>query len=243
MTVAPGGGRSPDEMGPIGGVTSAQARMAAIGTRFQPTSTTTGVSDPFVGGPPTVGGRPVGFDPFGEEYLKAVEAARRTVSQQPAFGLSTVGAYRATATASTGSTGGRGRISVPAEVAQYGNGRIPTEALEPIGQGGHRLAAPAAQAWRDVVSAAAADGIELRITDSYRNYDQQVDLANRKGLYSEGGYAAVPGTSNHGWGLAVDADVTDPRTLEWLRANGPRFGFVEAVPREPWHWEYRPGQA
>jgi len=228
-------------MGPIGGVTSAQARMAALGSRFDVRAATTGVSDPFVGGPPTVDGRPVGFDPFGEEYLKAVEAARRTATQQqPAFGSSTVGAYRATV---TGSSGGHDRISVPADIAQYGNGRIPTEALAPIGQGGHRLAAPAALAWRDVVAAAATEGIDLRITDSYRNYDQQVDLANRKGLYSEGGYAAVPGTSNHGWGLAVDADVNDPRTLEWLRANGPRFGFVEAVPREPWHWEYRPGQA
>ena len=65
----------------------------------------------------------------------------------------------------------------------------------------------------------------------------------RKGLYSEGGYGAVPGTSNHGWGLAVDADVTDPATLTWLRTNAHRFGFVEAVPREPWHWEFRPTQA
>jgi LAS superfamily LD-carboxypeptidase LdcB len=70
-----------------------------------------------------------------------------------------------------------------------------------------------------------------------------VDLVDRKGLYSNGGYGAVPGTSNHGWGLAVDIDVTSPSTMAWVRANAYRFGFVEAVPREPWHWEFRPQQA
>ena len=52
----------------------------------------------------------------------------------------------------------------------------------------------------------------------------------------------ILGTSAVVGGLAVDADVTDPRTLQWMKTNGPRFGWVEAVPREPWHWEFRPGQ-
>ncbi|MBI5087590.1 MAG: D-alanyl-D-alanine carboxypeptidase family protein [Actinobacteria bacterium] len=134
-------------------------------------------------------------------------------------------------------------MPVPAELTAYGNGRIPADALEPIGQGSHRLYAPAAAAWREAVAAARADGIDLQITDSYRSYDQQVDLVARKGLYSEGGLGATPGTSNHGWGLAVDVDVTDASTLTWMRTNGHRFGFVEAVPREPWHWEFRPQQA
>ena len=33
---------------------------------------------------------------------------------------------------------------------------------------------------------------------------------------------------------------TEPN--DWVRENAPRFGWVEAVPREPWHWEYRPHQ-
>ena len=133
-------------------------------------------------------------------------------------------------------------MPVPPALIGFGNGRVPAAALTPIAQGGHRLYAPAAAAWDSLVAAAAADGVSIRITDSYRSYDQQVDLANRKGLYSQGGLAARPGTSNHGWGLAVDTDVNDARTLDWIRTNGPRFGFVEAVPREPWHWEFRPGQ-
>ena len=94
-----------------------------------------------------------------------------------------------------------------------------------------------------MIADAKRDGVKIGITDSYRSYDEQVDLVRRKGLYSQGGLAATPGTSQHGWGLAVDADVTDPATLNWVRANAHRFGWVEAVPREPWHWEYRPHQA
>jgi hypothetical protein len=138
--------------------------------------------------------------------------------------------------------GGYGPMPVPVALASHGNGRVPVEQLSPIAQQGHRLFAPAAASWDSLVRTAAADGFDLRITDSYRSFDEQVDLAERKGLYANGGLAARPGTSNHGWGLAVDADVTDPALLDWLRVNGPRFGWVESVPREPWHWEFRPSQ-
>lgn len=134
-------------------------------------------------------------------------------------------------------------MPVPAELAAYGNGNIPATALQSIGQGGHRLWAPAAQDWRAAVAAAKSDGVELRVTDSYRSFVDQVQLAQDKGLYADGGLAAVPGTSNHGWGRALDVDVDNPAALRWLQDNGHRYGFVEAVTREPWHWEYRPDQA
>ncbi|MEM9746789.1 MAG: M15 family metallopeptidase [Actinomycetota bacterium] len=141
------------------------------------------------------------------------------------------------------SVGGYGRLEPPAVLKAIGNGRLPPSTLTPLtNQSYHELYAPAAAAWDNLVATAAADGIEIRITDSYRDYDEQVDLVRRKGLYSEGGLGARPGTSNHGWGLAVDADVTDRATYEWLSTHGPRFGWVESVPREPWHWEFRPGQ-
>lgn len=140
------------------------------------------------------------------------------------------------------SPGGYGSLPIPDTLRALGNGKVPKSALVEISQGRHRLYAPAAASWNNLVAAARAEGIELRITDSYRSYAEQVDLAERKGLYSQGGLAATPGTSNHGWGMAVDADVTDARTREWLQVNGPRFGWIEAVPREPWHWEFRPAQ-
>ncbi|WP_432829113.1 M15 family metallopeptidase [Dactylosporangium sp. CA-092794] len=127
---------------------------------------------------------------------------------------------------------------VPVELARYGNGRIPESALQPVGGTGHRLWAPAATALDALMRAAREDGVNIGITDSYRPYAEQVDLARRKGLYAQGGLAARPGTSDHGWGLAVDLDL-DARAQSWMRANAGRFGFAETTPREPWHWSYR----
>lgn len=63
--------------------------------------------------------------------------------------------------------------------------------------------------------------------------------------------AATPGTSNHGWGLALDfAQETDgdPQpesvTIEmvrWLVENAHRFGFSAELQSEPWHWRYVTG--
>lgn len=121
------------------------------------------------------------------------------------------------------------------------NGRLNPSNLTSIG-GSHRLRADAARAYLAMVEAARADGISWSITDSYRTYETQVRLAQEKGLYSQGGLAAAPGTSNHGWGLAVDlgGGVNRNGTPEnnWLRANANRFGFF-TIPREPWHWEFR----
>jgi zinc D-Ala-D-Ala carboxypeptidase len=201
------------------------------------------------------------FDPFGAAYQQALvsaavtqpgQAAAATVAAVPtsaeaSFAVRRVASgsdvVRSSSQQSVGQVGGYGVMPVPAELAGYGNGQIPPDALEPIGQDGHRLWAPAAESYKQLVAAAKADGIDLTVTDSYRTYAQQVELAERKGLYADGGLAAVPGTSNHGWGLAVDFNVTTPEALEWLQANGHTFGFVEAVKREPWHWEYRPSQA
>jgi hypothetical protein len=129
-------------------------------------------------------------------------------------------------------------LDVPEVLQAYGNGRIPKELLTPIGIGQHRMWSVAANAFVTMRAAAAADGVDIGVTDSYRSYDQQVELAANKGLYKNGGLGAVPGTSPHGWGLALDVDV-DPKGLAWLRANGATYGFAETTPREPWHWEFR----
>lgn len=126
---------------------------------------------------------------------------------------------------------------VPVALAGYGNGRIPAEALHEVGSTGHRLWAPAADALERLIADAARDGVTVGITDSYRSYEAQVDVAARKGLYSQGGLAAVPGTSDHGWGMAADLKLDDA-AQSWMRANGGRYGFVEDTPREPWHWAY-----
>lgn len=145
-------------------------------------------------------------------------------------GTTAPGAATATSTA-------RNADGVPVELAAYGNGKIPADALHAVGDTGHRLWAPAADALERAIADAARDGVTIGITDSYRSYEAQVDVAARKGLYSQGGLAAVPGTSDHGWGMAVDLRLDDAAQA-WMRANGDRYGFVEDTPREPWHWAY-----
>ena len=128
---------------------------------------------------------------------------------------------------------------IPTDLAAYGNGRIPADALEKVGNTRHKLWAPAAQSLNQMIADAEKAGVKIGITDSYRPYDEQVDLARRKGLYSQGGLAAKPGTSEHGWGMATDLDLNS-KALSWMKQNGEKYGFVNNVARENWHWAYKP---
>ena len=98
------------------------------------------------------------------------------------------------------------------KVYEAANGQLGSNELAPIpvspgSSQNHTLNPIAAKAYAEMVAAAAKDGIVWGITDSYRTLDVQKDLVARKGLYSQGGLAAAPGTSNHGWGSAVDLKV------------------------------------
>lgn len=76
---------------------------------------------------------------------------------------------------------------------------------------------------------------------SYRTYSQQVYLWQ---LYrsGRGNLAAYPGTSNHGWGLAVDFAT---QQMRWIVDQiGASFGWSKAwsdAQSEWWHIRYRPG--
>jgi len=87
-------------------------------------------------------------------------------------------------------------------------------------------------------------GSALCVNQSYRSYSAQVAIkAALPGL------AAIPGTSNHGLGLAVDLcggvqDFSGAAHL-WMKRNGPYYGWFHpawAEPSgglpEPWHWEF-----
>lgn len=80
-------------------------------------------------------------------------------------------------------------------------------------------------------------GKSLHLTDSYRSYSLQVRTRAVKPRT-----AARPGTSNHGWGMAVDMDR---HSAQWLTVNGADFGWVHpawarsgGVRPEWWHLEY-----
>lgn len=90
----------------------------------------------------------------------------------------------------------------------------------------------------------------LYATDGYRDYATQVQLKKEKGPY-----AATPGTSNHGWGLAFDlasnVNVDTSPEHRWMEQNAARFGFENPWwarnsttadgMYEPWHWEFKGG--
>lgn len=128
---------------------------------------------------------------------------------------------------------------IPVALAAYGNGHVPASALEQVGTTGSSMWAPAAESLERLIAAAKADGITIGVTEGYRSYDEQVSLAKTKGLYSEGGLAAVPGTSEHGWGMAADLKL-DSAGLAWMRAHASEYGFYATAPRESWHWGYKP---
>ncbi|SER37854.1 D-alanyl-D-alanine carboxypeptidase family protein [Actinokineospora terrae] len=127
----------------------------------------------------------------------------------------------------------------------YPNGLIPLTALCPIGVGSHALRCDAAQGYQAMSAAfGTAFGRPLCVTDSYRAYAAQVQLYAVKPAL-----AAVPGTSNHGWGLAVDlcggVQTAGSAEYAWMIANAPAFGWSNPLwarrgggREEPWHWEY-----
>jgi cell wall-associated NlpC family hydrolase len=127
----------------------------------------------------------------------------------------------------------------------WDNGQIPADALCRLGTYRHALRCDAAASYGQLNAAyTAAFGTPLCITDSYRSLGAQISVFAVKPQL-----AAVPGTSNHGWALAVDLcggiHVTGSAQWTWMTANADRFGFVQpdwASPGgekpEPWHWEY-----
>jgi Peptidase family M23/D-alanyl-D-alanine carboxypeptidase len=127
----------------------------------------------------------------------------------------------------------------------YSNGMIPGDKLCSLGIGVHALRCDAAAAYQQLSKAFQQRfGRELCITDSYRSFSEQVALYAQKPSL-----AALPGTSNHGWGLAVDLCGGVQRfgstEHKWMRANAGEYGWVHprwAEPGgsrpEPWHWEF-----
>jgi len=128
---------------------------------------------------------------------------------------------------------------IPTSLAGYGNGLIPESSLAPLTGSSERMWAPAAQHLNELMADAKKAGVSISVTDGYRSYDDQVAVAKEKGLYTQGGLAAAPGTSEHGWGLAVDLGL-DATSQAWMKQHAKEYGFVDNVPRESWHWQFAP---
>jgi len=159
-------------------------------------------------------------------------------------------------------------LRLPAVLKGAENGRLPVSVLVDI-TGGGKLVSPAARAW-EAMHAEAMSGVGTKpfkptsSADAYRSFPQQLagfiarfldapgpntTTTTRTHLgkkwYLKKGMApmATPGTSNHGWGLAVDIWSANGQRLDWMMQNIAKFGWSWEVQSEPWHIRYVAGDA
>lgn len=88
-------------------------------------------------------------------------------------------------------------------------------------------------------------GFGLMVNGAHRTHAEQAAFFLQE---TEIGRYARPGHSEHELGLAVDLDYPDDRSLAFLQARGPTFGFVTSYPpgkerrtgfrSEPWHQRF-----
>lgn len=126
------------------------------------------------------------------------------------------------------------------------------------------------QAFLDLRSAAANEGINLIILSGTRNFNEQKAIWERKwDLYNNlepkarinkiMEYSSMPSTSRHHWGTDIDLNSlnnnyfnsgTGKKIYDWLTENANKFGFHQVYTDksdgrtgynlERWHWSYFP---
>ena len=138
-------------------------------------------------------------------------------------------------------------------------------------EGGHYVDASCADALLKMLADCRAAGFEPEICSAYRDRDLQIELYNNKvNYYLNRGYepdaarkkaatiVAVPGTSEHELGLALDLvddnnwdldeSQEDMPAQKWLMEHSWEYGFILRYPTgktehtgiiyEPWHYRY-----
>jgi LAS superfamily LD-carboxypeptidase LdcB len=141
-------------------------------------------------------------------------------------------------------------------------GGVPDSAMGRVNAGSYgsgNLHPEAAVFFSKFIAQAKSDKVVFTVSSWYRSYEGQVKCWNEL----EAGKAAVPGWSNHGFGVAVDirelyravggsikADVNaevrkNNKLYKYFAATAPKFGFYNPTtlsdnnkPDEVWHWEY-----
>lgn len=156
----------------------------------------------------------------------------------------------------------------PADLSGTANGRLPGHLLVAVDMSGRpaRCHPQMARALRALIhDCRAATGVDLTNVGHYRSFDAQATLLKARYVRAASGTrfwdgswwrrvsgapVATPGTSDHGWGLAVDGAVRDPRTGQavgvhgsrawtWIRDHLTSYGLCWAwddETEEPWHW-------
>jgi len=126
-----------------------------------------------------------------------------------------------------------------------------------------KMRSEAARALEKMFAAAKKDGIYLKGVSAYRSYKTQQALFNRyvkrDGYEKARTYSAVPGSSEHQTGLAIDVSgssgkcaaascFANTKEAAWLKKNSQKYGFIIRYPKgkesitgykyEPWHLRY-----
>jgi len=120
----------------------------------------------------------------------------------------------------------------------------------------------AATALEAMFAAAKAEGVRLSTVSGYRSYSKQNTLYDRKvkslGTETDNTLVALPGSSEHQLGLAMDVAKSGSSNLnskfafttegQWVAANAHLYGFIVRYPEgmeeitgysyEPWHLRY-----
>lgn len=119
------------------------------------------------------------------------------------------------------------------------NGRLKPDQLKDVGDG-FKLWAPAAESYLQMKAAAARSKVYFKLSSAYRTYEEQAKLEEELGTWSPTNPgAAPPGTSAHGWGIAID--ISSPGAQQWIRRYGGQYGWYSTVSNEPWHFEWKGG--
>jgi len=186
-------------------------------------------------------------------YTKYVAAATKVVNALA--GVEVASSTAACVKDATGSYAAANGTK-PGKWDGYDNGRIPQDQLQIIPWtkdqswiGSMYLRADAAQSLIKMSAAFKEEfGYDLPLNDAYRSFARQEEAKQQYG-----GNAATPGTSNHGWALAVDFGTTAHNTISynddtytWLKEHAGTYGWVHPAwaepggvgPHEAWHWEF-----
>lgn len=167
------------------------------------------------------------------------------------------------AMASSAPAGSSSALVAELEAAGHKNGRLSAEVLTIVSdRPGYQCKVAttggADTAWVGLAAAAQADGVVIEGGWCYRTYEAQEAAWNSRRCFIPGNCdgdpfppTATPGTSMHGWGLAIDIWGASgllscsSSELVWLQLFAPRFGWIHPEwahcgqpGAEPWHWEY-----
>lgn len=127
------------------------------------------------------------------------------------------------------------------------NGELENGELVSIGQGENKMHIESWPYFKKMKEDAKKEGIDIILTGPSGSGYRLVG-SPEKGC-SEGftqwcawqrygkSRAAYPGTSNHGWGMAID--VEGEVAKQWVRENGFKYGWVWGeAPNEDWHFTF-----